>query len=125
MRKYLVILFACFYLVFASGLNLHAHFCGKKQTSFSLFSGKGSCCCKKMAKDDCCEDEITTLKISDSHQQAANLELVEIHAALPILLPNRDISLLFAENCAVSSFYYRPPPPDKLPLFIKNCLFTI
>lgn len=55
-------------MLFSTGLVLSAHYCGGNLADLKLFQ-QASCCCdddETGAPDDCCKDEIKTLKITDA-----------------------------------------------------------
>jgi hypothetical protein len=55
-------------VLFSTGLVLTAHYCGGNLADLQLFQ-EASCCCdddETGAPDDCCKDEIKTLKITDA-----------------------------------------------------------
>ena len=66
MRKFLSISLLCLYLLASAGISITAHYCGGNLASLALFE-KTSCCCEdeEEGKDDCCKNEVKTIKISD------------------------------------------------------------
>ncbi len=67
MKKFLSISLLMIYLTFSAGIVISMHYCGGNLAALKLFV-KASCCCddeKATSNDDCCKDEIKTVKISD------------------------------------------------------------
>lgn len=128
MKRHIAILLSCFYLLFSTGLVVNVHFCGDKFSGISFFkSGKGCCCGKEMKKKNCCKEEISTLKISDTHQSSENLRISSLKLSASIIgifVPNvllmntltEEQTLIFADSS---------PPPNSIPLFLRNCVFLI
>ena len=67
MRKFLSILLLSIYMIASIGFTINAHYCEGNLASLGLFENV-SCCCDEAESgkaDDCCKDEIKTIKISD------------------------------------------------------------
>ena len=70
MRKILAILLLSLYLLSSIGFTVNAHYCGGDLAAVALFDN-ASCCCDDQGKaDDCCKNEIKTIKISDDQLKA-------------------------------------------------------
>jgi hypothetical protein len=128
MKRHIAIFLAFFYLLFSTGLVVNTHFCGDKLSGISFFqAGKGCCCGKEMKKKSCCKDEISNLKISDTHQSSENLRISPlkiIFLSVPTYTYN---SLLInkIEKKEVISFTDSSPPPNNIPIFLRDCVFLI
>jgi hypothetical protein len=75
LKRFFSISLLSIYLFFSLGLVVSLHYCSGSLASLNLFE-KASCCCanekeiKKTSKDDCCKDEIKTVKIVDEQIQS-------------------------------------------------------
>jgi len=72
MKKITLILIAALYFICASGVYIHAHFCGGELSSVSYFGlhENGDCGCGDEAEDaNCCKDILHFYKV-DTHQDA-------------------------------------------------------
>lgn len=127
MKRYFYIAYAFFYLVFATGVNVYAHFCGNKLSDVSAFIDHAGCCCEENAKDisNCCKETIKTLKITQEHQAAQALKWIQ-----PIFFSQ--IDKVFVPTKLVKSDFSSPilytshsPPDLSVPIFIWNCVFII
>ncbi len=124
-KKFTSISLFVLYLLFSLGLVVKAHYCGGDLAAINLFE-KGSCCCEKPnkpSKDDCCKDEIKSLKLTSDQLKSEDEEFKAL--ALDIIIPTNSnfqwIQPSFkkqaSNNCKV------PDPPERNsfpPLFIKH-----
>lgn len=128
MKRHIAIFLAFFYLLFSTGLIVNAHFCGGKLSGISLFQTTKSCCCgKEMKKKKCCKEEISNLKISDTHQSSENLRISPLKF---VFLP---IAIIIDNNLIINKIHKKKatffadssPPPTNLPIFLRDCVFLI
>ncbi len=119
---------AVFYAVSVIGLALSLHFCGGKLANVQLFSKDNACrLCKDIPavkKDDgCCKNSQVSIKVKDSHQTEASVQLPKLYST-QVFLYSPLLSLL---NDNTSSFFSKiankAPPISRLPIYIFNCIF--
>lgn len=120
---------AVFYAVSVMGLALSLHFCGGKLANVKLFNNEVSCkLCKDIPvakKDDgCCKNTQVTVKVKDSHQTEAQIQLPKLFSIQLFLHPP---VLEFLQNIAPQFFNKiankAPPLSSRLSLHIFNCIF--
>ncbi len=122
---------AFFYLTVSSGMVVNVHYCMGKFSSVSFGHEQdhndGACDKCGMAKTEnhCCKDEVTKVKLSDSHQLSSfAFELDGISA----LLPEKIIVLNDPEqgvSPAPSASYHSPPPNTLNKLYLAVLTFRI
>lgn len=125
MLKKLFTITLCFiYFFAAAGVSINVHYCGGEVEEVSFFSqGEKSCCCGNESEAGCCKDELSYIKLNDSHQQSTHVsiphsEFVFLKAfygplALQFSAAAKELSPL-----AVSP--HGPPLISRLPLFLQN-----
>lgn len=76
MKKTTTIIIFFLYMIPAIGLSMKYHYCGGKLDSVSIFfSDTPTCRCgKKVMKKNCCKDESTILKITDTQNYSNKIE---------------------------------------------------
>jgi hypothetical protein len=86
MRKIVSISLLSLYLLASVGLTLTVHYCGGDLASLTLFDKINCCCDEKGKADNCCKNEIKTIKISDdqikTEQQSKLIISNELNPAL-------------------------------------------
>jgi len=128
-RQKIALYLAMFYVVSVMGLALSLHFCGGKLENVELFSTEVSCkFCKDIPAekkgDDCCKNTQVTVKVKDSHQSEAGVQMPKVY---PIQLFVHPQILEFLTNIVPQFFNKianKPPPISTwLSLHIFNCIF--
>jgi hypothetical protein len=127
MKKSLIILFASFYLIIASGLTVSLHYCGGKlkEISFLNHENDKGCCGKKKMSKNCCKDKITYFKVRDSHESSHLLKTpVPSYKITDIALPIFEHN--FSESVsAIILNYHAPPVIYDNPLYLKHRVLLI
>lgn len=129
-KKFVVAIFAVFYLAISSGFTVHLHYCMGKLANLDLFQGNknkcGICGMHKKNAKGCCKDEHKVVKFT--HDQKSDDNTVIKIKQLTKLLP----SVVVVEYSSVLSQTeykerYNLPPPHfrSTPVFIRNCNFRI
>jgi len=114
MKKLSLILLATFYFACASGVYVHAHFCGGELSSVSYFAFNDSkdCGCGDEAADsECCKDILHFYKV-DLHQDASFVKASDVFALkLPILFTylKKFKSIVFVSNAPLHNTHAPPP----------------
>jgi hypothetical protein len=71
MKKMLLVILSCLYLVATSGMQVQQHYCmGKLRSSSIGFKEAKTCnsCGMEVGSNHCCHDEAQWLKVDDNHQ---------------------------------------------------------
>ncbi len=110
---------AFFYLTVSSGMVMNVHYCMGKFSSVTFGHEQdhndGACdkCGMVKTENHCCKDEVTKVKLSDSHQFSSfAFELAGVSA----ILPEKTIVLSDPEQgvSPVPLNVYTSPPPNTL-----------
>ncbi len=134
MKKFLAIILALLYLSVSSGATIHLHYCMGKLVNWGLWHKSSDKCdnCgmtkeKQKTSKGCCKDELTQIKIEKD--QKASLVQNDFGKQLSDLTPHYSI---VKDNSACSlsvvleySNIHAPPFKEKVPEFIRNCVFRI
>lgn len=131
MKRINIILLTVFYFVCATGLFVHAHFCGGELSSitYSALSDHQDCGCgDEGPNEDCCKDIMHFFKIG-SHQTQEVTVSVQILMPYVHLLVNTVLTLLFStpDLTLIPGKAHSPPPFlfSKTDKFIVHRVFRI
>jgi len=140
MKKILVTILALVYLVASMGATVHLHYCMDKLVAWGLGNeknGKKSCPYCGMAKttkdkhcisqkDGCCKDEQKQVKI-EKDQDATSFQYnfskqFEVLSSYSLVsyFPTYIISPVLEFPTT-----HAPPFEEKVPVFVRNCVFRI
>jgi len=119
MRKVLIGLIAVIYLTCSAGLVVNFHHCMDQLASISLFDDKdhddGNCskCGMDKRQYTCCNDQVVSLKIEDTHQPSFEIGLpsVQFHKIVDLEYVD-DVSFLLQTE--LTSFKENESPPELL-----------
>jgi hypothetical protein len=129
LKQKIALSLAVFYAVSVMGLALSLHFCGGKLENVKLFSNDVSCkFCKEIPaekkNDGCCKNTQVTVKVKDSHQGEAQVQIPKLFSIRLFLHPP---VLEFLTNIAPQFFSKisnkAPPLSSRIALHIFNCIF--
>ncbi|MBB4109471.1 HYC_CC_PP family protein [Pedobacter zeae] len=129
LKQKIALSLAVFYTVSVMGLALSLHFCGGKLENVKLFSNEAACkFCKDIPadkKDDgCCKNTQVTVKVKDSHQAGAAVQMPKLFSIQLFLHPP---VLAFLANITPKFFTTipnkAPPLSSRIALHIFNCIF--
>ncbi|MCZ4224132.1 HYC_CC_PP family protein [Pedobacter rhodius] len=130
LKQKIALSLAVFYAVSVMGLALSLHFCGGKLENVKLFSNEVSCkfCAavpaEKIKDDGCCKNTQVTVKVKDSHQTAAKIEMPKLFSIQLFLHPP---VLEFLSNISPAFFSKitnkAPPLSARVALHVFNCIF--
>ena len=126
MKKFLISIFAIFYLGLSCGFAFNMHFCMGRFSSVELFhTGKNTCTkCGMKNRQGCCDSKLTVVKITDS-QQLSSAEL-NIHSPLiAVINYHTYLSVNSAVHPANTIFTATSPPVNGAFLCILNSIFII
>lgn len=127
MKKFLVSIFAVFYLSLSCGFAFNMHFCMGKFSSVELFhTGKNKCGkCGMKNREGCCNSKLTVVKITDS-QQSSSAEL-NIDSPLTATVNYHIYTYLqpVLQSLRANFTDTSPPPIPGAFLCILNSIFTI
>ena len=129
-KQKIALYLAALYVVSVMGLALSLHFCGGKLADVQLFSNELACkLCKdipaeKIKDDGCCKNTQVTVKVKDSHQTAAKVEMPKLFSIQLFLHPP---VLEFLTNITPAFFSKisnkAPPLSSRVALHVFNCIF--
>ena len=128
MKKILHISFLITYLVFSVGLTTAVKYCGDEITDIQLinpiaYHESGCNCCWDVYQSSCCDTELKTVKIQDSHEISAFRTIQVFHISyFPVSL-TKYLSV-GEDNLINYQLDINHSPPDQ-PVYITNCTFLI
>ncbi len=137
MKKFLVFPLMFLYLLAASGLLVHAHYCGDEIASWELFRKADVCesgCDDELPavnEESCCKDKAVAYKITTDQQQSEPTKILfGSDVALPLLPVFKG---LFPENALAQSVAVKAPckanaPPGRwqnIPLHKLHMRFVV
>lgn len=130
MKKFLVAIFAIFYIGTSAGATLHMHYCMGKLVDWSLGHNDSkycsSCGMEEADQKGCCKDEgrflknDTDQKITESAFQFMQVSIVSLPAEFAEISPAVFASL--AKNIPGN---HSPSRTCGVAVYIRNCLFLI
>jgi hypothetical protein len=126
MKKVLAAILAFTYLTLASGVVVSVHYCMGEVAGVAIgHSNADTCGTCGMDNDGCCHDDVSVVKVQDSHAMAsAHVDLLK--AEYPVQHPDQH----FIVPSALSAAYahpvaHGPPVASATPLHILHCVFRI
>lgn len=132
MKRSLIIVFLCTYLLSVSGFGMNMHFCGGELDSVSLFwgenTGKAKCGCGSKEMKDCCKDKQMVLKVKDSHKGSAfHINFSQLFAAHIVpAIPSFELQSYITVFQRIGAVFYNGPPgPSGQGILLLNCVFRI
>lgn len=128
MKKSLLILFAFFYLVLASGLSISLHYCGGEVESVSLFSADNEegCCGTEEKSKGCCQEKVAFLKVKDSHFSGSGLKVLNSSVkSIPAPVFNQLFEIQNAGIIYSILNYHAPPVLYDNPIYLENRVLII
>jgi len=125
-KKIIQISFAVIYFFLTTGFTVTLHFCGGEVSDVSIVRTHGDedpCGCEPTScMDSCCLDDVTTIKLSDSHKSEAKFEPNSFQFVIA-LIPSEDLSgYKTVTDISSDQIVCDSGPPD---LFLQNCSFLI
>ena len=128
MKKSLIILFASFYLILASGLSISLHYCGGKLKEISFFGAgnENGCCGSKKKSKGCCHDKSTFIKVKDNHFAGNNVKVFNSTVKLiPAPVFNQLFQIQNSDIYYTALNYYPPPVLYDNPIYLKHRVLII
>ncbi|MDQ7816732.1 MAG: hypothetical protein RDU14_06855 [Melioribacteraceae bacterium] len=126
MKKIIQISFAVVYLFLTTGFTVTLHFCGGEISDVSIVRTHGDedpCGCDSSCGDTCCTDDVTTIKLSDSHKSEAKFVQNSFELLVTFFhvenFPNTGNNEI---NFSTNHIHSDSDPP---PLYLYNCTFLI
>lgn len=131
MKKFLITLFAVFYLGVSSGAILQFHYCMGQLTDWGLSNDTtqnagncSNCGMNKGNSEDCCTDKKQEFKVKESQTAQVNSCQVQVFALESISYPVLPELALTGASDLISG-NKAPPRAQRIPVFIRNCNFRI
>ena len=129
MKKILILFFSMLYLVVTTGFSINMHFCGDHLVDLTINSStrEETCCGKKEIKKGCCTEKSTTIKITDKHLIKDNFKIntKKIYLTKQNFILNLQKSIFQFDKKTAIIQNYSPPPPPKIPIYLKIEVLTI
>jgi hypothetical protein len=128
MARIFIILFAGFYLLISTGINVSAHWCGKKIRLVSIASShEKKCPCGTKMRPGCCKDVHAYFKITDNQKISSQVVLpVNSFAKALTTVAFQKSEKLFAQVEVFDiSNYHAPPFKTKLPVYLRSSILRI
>lgn len=128
MKKSLIILFASFYLMLASGLSISLHYCGGKLKDISLFSNgnEDGCCGTKKKSKGCCNEKTAFIKVKDNHFGGNNLKVLNSPVkSIPAAVFHQLFEIPNTEIPYTALNYHSPPVLYDNPIYLKHRVLII
>lgn len=128
MKKSLIILFASFYLMLASGLSISLHYCGGKLKDISLFSSgnEDGCCGTKKKSKGCCSEKTAFIKVNDNHFGGDNIKVLNSPIkSIPAPVFNQLFEIQNVDIPYRAIYYHSPPVLYDNPLYLKHRVLII
>ena len=126
MRKVLAITLAFVYLFIASGVVVSVHYCMGEVAGVAIgHSDADTCGSCGMDNSGCCHDDVSVVKIQDSHAMVnAQVDFVKAETLIQQYAPavNEAATVFVASN---ERPYLRPPPKSIPSIHIQHCVFRI
>ena len=126
MKRVFQISFAIIYLFLTTGFTITLHYCGGMISDVSVvrtYGDQDPCGCDDSCGNSCCQDEVHTIKIADSHKFETKFNQNSFELIIAVLdsgiFLTHDFNVNFISN---NIFYNDSSPPD---LYIYNCSFLI
>ena len=124
MKKVLSIFFLVYYLVFANGFLISAHYCGDKLINLEFMSTAESCCGDMGEESGCCTNDEEVI-FFDDEQQKQNLFSGLIVASVDLFSVLTDDLLSSVDYESKAEYVFRDlPPPHKISHVILHCSLT-
>lgn len=127
LKKFFITILAITYLAGSAGATVYMHYCMGEIFSVDLAKAKDDCSkCGMKSNKHCCNDELKTIKLSDSHNAASNN--INLLAPVFAIADNTQNSHNFSVVTTTSAFaVYNnfPPEPSGRTRCIFNCIFKI
>jgi hypothetical protein len=126
MKKILAISLAIIYLAIASGVVVNVHYCMGEVADVAL-GHKESDRCGTCGMDNkgCCNDEVSVVKIQDSHSIVSLQSDFPKAEALAQQFPQANDFNSLASDTYLTPKVHAPPDRTQLPLHVKYCVFRI
>ena len=129
MKKFLLSIFAVFYLGVASGATVHFHYCMGELLSWGLTKSEtsqcGNCGMEKSDAQKCCKDEQKQLKVEKAQKAQSNFQFAKVVFPVTSQRPAEHVFTAVPVACTSHPFGNAPPRSAKAPVFLQNRNFRI
>lgn len=128
-HRILSILLLSIYSLFSTGLVVHAHYCQEELAAVQLYT-EAACCCDDNQSvpesDDCCKNEIKTLKIADAQLKVEPRSFADESSHFDAIPALGSINLCYSrigrkyEYRSIDTNSFHPPDiASNCPLYIR------
>lgn len=131
MKKFLISIFAVFYLGVASGATVHFHYCMGELLSWGLTKSASKACdncgMEKSGTDSekCCKDEAKQVKVEKAQKAETNFQFGKLTCVAIVNNPSQLPPAALSAVTAAHPLSHAPPRAGKKPAFLLNCNFRI
>lgn len=132
MKKFIAIILAVLYMGSSTGATIHLHYCMGKLVEQGLWQKEDGCTRCDSEKessacaDDCCKDELKTIKLEKDHKVAEMALQWMQHSspAIPVSFPAFESAALQSATLE-HPVSHAPPRTGKVSTYLFNCNFRI
>jgi hypothetical protein len=127
MKKLLAAITLVMYFMVSTGFAVSIHYCMDKLDSVQIGAEHDDVCNKcgmETGNKKCCWDEVQVLKLQTTHMASQAL-VADFTAPTAIVIHQEFLLNPFRNYKQADHAVATDPPPDELPLTIKNCVFRI
>src|SRR5574338_689955 len=134
MKKFLVSIFAVFYLGLSSGAVVHLHYCMDKLIEWNLLHERKKDQCSKCGmikshkknKKDCCREDVQFIKITDAQKVTDNSNSIHVYLLNATISPFIESTVSFIPDIVQKYSFIHPPPKIKgSGIYLLNCIFRV
>ncbi|RYE13962.1 MAG: hypothetical protein EOP45_20385 [Sphingobacteriaceae bacterium] len=128
MKKMLLAILSCLYLVVTSGMQVQHHYCmGHLKATTVGFHENKKCgtCGMEAGSTACCHDESQWLKLNDKHQAVASIAYIPTSLALDIPSVYYFFLQPIVQHLVIQRASNNSPPPLLADRNVLYCVFRI
>ena len=128
-KKFLISIFAVFYLGIASGATVHFHYCMGELLSWGLTKADtakcSNCGMEKSNAKKCCKDEQQQVKVEKAQKAESSFQFDKLVSSVLSQQPSELLLEALPATIVAHPFGNAPPRTEKTPVFLLNCNFRI
>src|SRR5215510_10536991 len=127
MKRIITVLFAAIYLLLAMGVNVNAHWCGKKIRFVSFAAPhEKKCPCGKKMNPGCCKDVHAYFKITDTQKAASKIVLPpNSFSTITAAVSEQHETIYQRVDVFDITSYHAPPFKTKLPVYLAGSVLRV
>lgn len=130
MKKFIITLFAVFYLGVSSGATVQFHYCMGQLIEWGLSINEAdkcdSCGMNKTETKDCCKDQHQKFKVEKSQKASQNVYQFNLTPLeIPLTAFNEHNAVYVSSLKEEHDFSNAAQRTQNIPVFVRNCNFRI